>query len=467
MSKTSLTGKWLFKQLSYGNMKTNYKHMKYFIVFILCCSFLLACNKSQIDPAYEFKNSYNSNNELIPWVKIPFDKSNAGSWVISEDLDGDGIDEIISAKNVSFHETGLDEHYTSSIIVKKIDGTKLWGWGNSEEGRNAIHHDVACQIIDWDNDGKMEVILATDQYLIELDGENGMLKRQFKIPKYASDCILFGNFSEHDNLDIVVKNRYSEVYVYNYDGVLLWEFLGDVKLPKSTAHYPLIFDLDNDGFDDMLVGYSMLDEKGIEIWNLEQTTSLDLRYGHMDCARLIETGAEIGDKKIVITGCTDNFIAMINGYGVLKWALYGRHYESLNIANVFSYSEKPQIIVDLDHEAWGAGPLWILDYDGNFISEIITDYSRFHTTIDWNGTGIDDIIIGESHSVYSGDGIKLLQLEMPFRDEIHETICLKKDIDNDGYSEVLLYYSPLDTLYIYKTENHSFPDLDFFFNTFY
>jgi len=441
--------------------------MKYLIVFILYCSIFLACNKSQINQAPEFENSYNVDNELIPWAKVPFDKSNAGSWLISEDLNGDGIDEIISAKNVSSHETGLDEHYTSSIIVKKIDGTELWRWGNSKEGYNEIHSDIACQIIDWDNDGKKEVILAANEYLIELDGETGTLKREFKIPKYASDCILFGNFSEQANLDVVVKNRYSEVYVYNYDGVLLWKYLGDIKPPKLTAHYPLIFDLDNDGFDEMLVGYSMLDEKGTEIWNLEQTTSLDLRNGHLDCARIIDNGAGIGDKKIVITGCGDNFIAMINGYGVLEWVKYGRHYESLNIANVISNNDKPQIIVDIDHEAWGKGPLWILDYDGNFISEIITDYSRFHTTIDWNGTGIEDIIIGESHSVYRGDGIKMLQLEMPFRDEIHETICLKKDIDNDGYSEVFLYYSPLDTLYIYKTENHRFPDFKKKFNTFY
>lgn len=141
---------------------------------------------------------------IKPWKVVTIDSLYAGAWIIIDDIDNDKHCEIISVKNFSFYPE-IDEHYTSSIIVTKIDGNILWKWGNPSIGDNKLHSDVACQVIDWDCDGKKEVVIASDCAIIVIDGQTGKEKRRFSIPKYASDCILFANLTNNKKLDIIVR----------------------------------------------------------------------------------------------------------------------------------------------------------------------------------------------------------------------------------------------------------------------
>jgi len=88
---------------------------------------------------------------VSPWKAISVEKDWARAWVLVEDIDNDGISEILSVKHYSYFPE-IDQHYTSSIIAYKLDGSVLWKWGDEKIGRNKIHHDIACQIIDWDLD---------------------------------------------------------------------------------------------------------------------------------------------------------------------------------------------------------------------------------------------------------------------------------------------------------------------------
>ena len=90
-----------------------------------------------------------------------------------------------------------DVHYTSAVVAQRLDGQVLWRWGNPNIGRRGLHHDVACQIYDWDGDGTKEVVVATKGYLVELDGATGKERRRLPIPPDATDCLLFANLSGH------------------------------------------------------------------------------------------------------------------------------------------------------------------------------------------------------------------------------------------------------------------------------
>ena len=126
-----------------------------------------------------------------PQAKGPvcLDPDYGGQWVVAADLDADGRVDFVSCEN---HNVG-DVHYTSTAVAHRLDGSVLWRWGDPDVGRKEWHHDVACQIHDWDGDSRPEVILATKGALVELDGRTGAERRRIPIAEDATDCIVFAD----------------------------------------------------------------------------------------------------------------------------------------------------------------------------------------------------------------------------------------------------------------------------------
>ena len=388
-------------------------------------------------------------SSVSPYLVIDVNSDFAGSWIILNDLDNDGIDELISAKNYSNPE--IDEHFTSSISVQKLDGTNLWQWGDPNSGRNLIHHDVAAQVIDWDLDGMKEIVIAADGWLVALDGQTGREVKRFQIPKHASDMLLFANLTDNDYLDVIVKNRYSEIYAYSYTGDLLWELKNEPYPPHYLAHSPLITNMDSDVYDEVLVGFELLDNDGSHIWKLtNEGFGLTLNEGHLDSAVVFTESNDLESKRIAITGCGNQWVAMIDGNGKLIWTIEGEHYEAINIGNVLGRTDEKQIIVDIDHMRFNISPLQVIDGSGEIKSEIITPESRFHTLVSWREGESHDIAIGGAHALYNGHGEILLKFDFPFSDIPHETVLFKSDIDNDGIEELIFHYNPIDKVYIFK-----------------
>jgi len=105
---------------------------------------------------------------------------------------------------------------------------------------------VACQIYDWDGDGKNEVVLSGDGFVFELDGATGHEKRRLPLPKDAGDCLVFVNLAGNSRpTDVLVKTRYTQIWAYDRN----WKQLWTVENPGGyrTAHQPVAVDLDGDG----------------------------------------------------------------------------------------------------------------------------------------------------------------------------------------------------------------------------
>jgi hypothetical protein len=387
-----------------------------------------------------------------PYKIIKLDNEYAGSWILLEDLDNDGIDEVISVKSFGYEANFANEHYVTSLIVHKLDGSIMWKYGKPENGINKIAHDVGCQIIDWDQDGYKEIVLSIDKEIIVLNGKTGIKKRKFSIPKHATDVIIFANLTPNKELDLIIKNRYSSIYAYDYKGNELWSIINPQKPPFLTAHYPRILSMDDDEYDELLIGFTLIDNNGSTIWTLnEKTFDLKLDEGHLDSALVINESDILEDKRIAITGCGNNWIAVIDGNGKKIWSKSNEHFESITIAKMRDDIEGKQIIVDSDHYSWGKGPLWAMDENGNKLWEINTDYSRFHTSVFWLNNKLEQIAVGESHSLYDGYGKIIITFDMPDVNYNHETIVFKADVDNDGCDELVFHRSPADYVYIYKT----------------
>lgn len=378
---------------------------------------------------------------IKPWKHIKLDPMYSGWWVVTGDVDCDGEVDIVSSQNVNEN----DVHYTSTAVAQRLDGSVIWRWGDPDIGRREWHHDVACQIYDWDGDGKNEVVLCTKGHLVVLDGATGEERRRFPIPADATDCLVFCNLSGSARAtDVLVKTRYGQIWAYSYDGILLWT----VEKPGGyrTAHQPRPFDIDNDGKDEIMAGYAMLNHDGSLRWTVS-SEKVHLNSGHLDCCRLVRKGKTPGDYRFVITYCGADAVALIDGNGKTIWEVPGYHFESLNVGKIFPDVPGLQILVDIDHVPYGESSVWIFDENGRHVGRLISDYCRHHKLMDWTGDGFDEIILAHARGVFDRQGNRIATFE-----------CGDKGMDiqpgdmtGDGVIDVTI--TTTTSVYIFKNEN--------------
>ena len=392
-----------------------------------------------------------------PWKTIVLDPAYRGAWMVAGDVDGDGEAEIVSARNFNRN----DVHHTVSVVAQRLDGSILWTWGKPQDGDNRLGYDVACQIYDWDGDGQKEVVVATKEAIVEIDGKTGKEKRRFAIPPDSSDCIVFCDLAGDGHAsEILVKTRYTQVWAYDYDGNQLWSS----KLPGSyrTAHQPRPIDIDGDGKDEVVTGFSMLNADGSLRWALDKAdpafeVGKDIYSGHLDCARLLHRGATPAESSLAITFCTGERLALINGEGRIRWSVAGHHFESADVGKVCPDVPGPQIVVDVDHRQRGENPLWVFDQYGSPLGQIIADGSRHHLLIDWFGEGYESIMMATPRALFDGRGNKVALFETPAPEGQREGrrgwLCAKGDMTGDGVPDLLLSTNPGSAVYIFKNEN--------------
>jgi hypothetical protein len=384
-----------------------------------------------------------------PWKVVALDPAYGGQWVVAADLNADGKVEFVACEN---RNVG-DVHYTSTAVAHDLNGTVLWRWGDPNLGRKEWHHDVACQIHDWDGDGKAEVILATKGAIVELDGRTGHEKRRIPIPDDATDCLTFADLAGRGRLtDVLVKDRYHNIYAYNYSGKLLWHVRDPGGYP--TAHQPRPMDLNGDGRDEIAAGFAMLNPDGSVRW-IFKSSAIDLKQGHLDCIRLTRRGDNLEDTRLVLTLCGANGIAMIDGNGKTIWERAGSHFESIDVGRVVAERAGPQILVDIDHQPLGKGPLWLMDENGALLGRINTDYARHHDLLDWNGDGLDETLNAHSGAVYDSKGRRIATLAAPPAAKGGERSILVGDFTGDGIPDVALVTTT--AVYIFRNESGAKP----------
>lgn len=214
-----------------------------------------------------------------------------GRWCAINDLDNDGELEYICARVVDL--TG-DNHYCGSICAQKKDGTILWTWGDPTKASAKVGSDVPCQVYDIDNDGYLEVLACDRTTLYIFNGLTGEVKKKYPLPNseeypkdLACDTIIIADISGKGYAtDIIVKNRYRDVWAYTSS----WEPIWHVCMPgdKKVGHYPQPIDIDNDGHDELIVGYACVDEDGSLVFDMKKEQYPGrLEDGHKDSLEIV------------------------------------------------------------------------------------------------------------------------------------------------------------------------------------
>lgn len=256
----------------------------------------------------EFQAYKTGERPTLPEYKEPdeiitLDPLWASRWVCVNDIDNDGELEYISAK--CYSDPLSQNHYSSSIAAQEKDGTLIWTWGDPEKGSYDLGSDTPTQIADIDNDGKLEVLTSTFEHLLILDAATGEEKRRFTLPAsekyptdFACDTIILADISGKGYAsDIVVKTRYEQAWAFTSDWKLIWTTC--MPYGMKVGHYPRPIDIDNDGKDEVIVGFCCIDDDGSTLWKMDPNEYPgDITLGHKDSLDIITfalTGDTTGD----------------------------------------------------------------------------------------------------------------------------------------------------------------------------
>lgn len=230
-------------------------------------------------------------------------------WLRVGDLTGNGIPDLLFVQN--------DRQMITCLTATTLQGEIIWQVGKPDVRFAYLGWDVAAQVYDYDQDGYNEILCVRDGELQLLSGQDGAVKRRTPVPlgqadegiglptdaMPAMDAILIANFSGQPHpQDIVLKDRYTQVWAFNPDWSLAWTAM------ENPGHAPWAHDLDGDGRDELVCGYTLLDGDGKVRWRLPTE-------GHADAIAVGDLNDDGQDEIVIGNGG----VTVVDRDGQMLW----------------------------------------------------------------------------------------------------------------------------------------------------
>ena len=221
------------------------------------------------------------------------------------DLNGDGQIEALVVQEDS--TGGQNQILVTCLTAIDLEGKILWQVGKPNRRNVWTGGDTAVQIHDIDGDGLTEVVYQDPKSLLTiLEGKSGKQKRQVQLAG-GYDCLLFADLTGSGRAQqMVVKDRYFNFWVYDaaQDFKLLWS---QAKVP--TGHYPINYDFNGDGKDELLVGYRLYAPDGKILWAHDEFPT---GRAHNDAVDVKDMDGD-GRPEIAIAATEDGFLLDADG----------------------------------------------------------------------------------------------------------------------------------------------------------
>jgi len=337
----------------------------------------------------------------------------------------------------------------SCLTCFDIDGNVLWQKGepNNSFDNTMISCDLPFQIADVNGDGKLEIIYSVDFNVIICDLLSGVEIKRMKTPVVYGDDLVNNHPYYRLNVDairvadfkgvgyksdFIIKDRYQNVWAYDADFNNIWRYNH-----KNTGHFPYVYDFNNDGKDEVFIGYDLVSASG------EIMFSLPMNSDHTDeiiYARLFKNEP----KRLILASGNEGFnICNIDGT-VYKHNNIG-HAQRISVAKFRDDVDGLQVMTT---SFWGGdGIISIFDGHGNKLAFMEQrSNGNLITPVNYDGVHVLALLNGSSDGGLI-DGYLDKVVLFPF--DGHPNTSLEVyDIDGDGVDEIICF--DVSRMWIYK-----------------
>ncbi|MFW6161378.1 MAG: hypothetical protein ACODAJ_01335 [Planctomycetota bacterium] len=362
--------------------------------------------------------------------------------------------DMVLAQNLKLRPGSDDYGTVRCLTALDLDGNVLWQFGEPSGDFDAamLTADVPVQVYDIDGDGLDEVLCLKNFTLYILDGRTGDVQATWPLPadpksenhfgRLVGDAVIIANLRGLDRpRDILVKNRYRQLWAYDDTGRLLWTRPFD---DWSSGHFAQPYDFDGDGRDEVVIGYGLLGPDGEVHWEHRWPDHTDeIAVGPFDPDR---------DGVQIALACGDDGFIILSPEGeVLHRELLG-HAQRLSAARFRDTLPGLQFYV-VTYWGW-AGIVSFHDCRGARQFELEpAALGTLLSPVNWTGHGTELALTNGSAAsggMLDGHGRRVVL----FPDDGHPDLCADVlDLTGDPRDEIVLW-DP-DGLWIY-TQDRSF-----------
>ena len=378
----------------------------------------------------------NRHPKMVRWRSFDTRSFGTDQNIRFGDLTQDGNKEIL------FVRSAKSDKSISCITAMNLDGKMIWQYGDTLLAHEESGKELPVQIHDLDGDGEREVIFISQKRINLLEGSSGKLIRSLELPRsMESRSLQFGDLlgTGRDNC-ILISDNESVLLILDEKLQLLWE------RDMVEGSLPLVYDMDGDGYDEVLAGYSVFDHHGKLLLNSGEF--IGDRCNGVCISELI-TGELSTPCLLYAAGDWGVIYVDFEGH-ILKQNILG-HVKYLSVANFDMESPGLEVV---SSNAWGSdGLVHISDASGK-VRQLLTSSSGLSrcVPVNWKGDGEEFFVIS-ADSLSGGLFDKYGELSVKFPNDGHPSSCYHvADLTGDTRDELLVWNQ--EKLWIYTQDDN-------------
>lgn len=355
------------------------------------------------------------------------------------DLNGDGEMDMLFAQQIPKVRGDAFDNI-SALTAVTLSGEIIWQVGRPDPRNGLLTNDTPFQVHDLDGDGDMEVVLAKDFKLQVLDGKTGRVERWVWMPKAPStnrerpyqlnngDSIAFFDLTgKGRRADILIKDRYQGIWIFDENLKPSGQGSG------QTGHYPFPYDFNQDGKDEIVIGFSVRDQQGKPLWSRDAELK-----DHTDAISAGNYSADPQARpRIYSCGSDEGFLVFGEDGNIVKHVRLG-HAQTQSVGQY--RTETPELEIMISNFWRNTGIVTLLDPDGDILQqEELVPGSSHLQPVNWRGDGTEFAMLhGDAETGGMIDG--WMRRAVIFSDDGHPELAYQVlDVTGDARDEIILW----------------------------